>query len=112
MPIRHDRSAAPLAPVGKLKASTHLKIRISMQNVGAAYILGSLSRQVYETLQFVDRRQSPIRIPRQSQIAAVLHCLVPTPPLAAILRGPHEPIGWIDPVPTRLSLLSHALSRL
>lgn len=67
MPIRlSDRSAAPLATVGKLKTSAHLKVAIAMQNVGAAYIFGSVSRQVDETLQFIDCRQPPIRISRQS----------------------------------------------
>ena len=104
MPVLiNEGGAAPLARIGKHQATAHLKVTIAMQNVGAPHIFGSVSRKVDEALQFIDRRQPPIRISRQSQFAAILHCLVPAPPFAAIFRGPHEAIGRIDPVPTCLS---------
>ena len=108
MPIRlNDRATAPLASVGKLKTSAHLKVAIPMQNVGATHIFGSVSRQVDETLQFIDRRQPPIRISCQLQLAAVANCFVPTSSFAAIFCCPHETVGRVDPVSARLGLLSH-----
>src|SRR5579863_7914859 len=83
-----------------------------MQNVGAAYILSGVSRQVDETLQFINRRQPPIRISGQPQLAAVVHCLVPAPAFATISGSPHEPVGWVYPVPTHLGLVSHGWSGL
>ena len=77
---------------------------------GRSHESGSVGVLVIDAFQFSERRKSPVRIPCQPQITAVLHRVLPGYVSTVILPSPHQARGWIDPEAARLSILRAALA--
>src|SRR5260370_15033333 len=66
---------------------------------------GSIGVLVVDPFQLPERREPPVRIASQSQIAAVFDGLVPAHIFTGVFPSPHQASGWIGPILTHLSLL-------
>src|SRR5579872_961668 len=89
------------------------QVTFYMEGEGSTCTGSSSSRGVcvfvVNALQLIDRRQSPVEVSGQAEIAAVLHRTFPAHVFSVVLRGPHESGGRISPILAYLSLLLHTL---